>query len=55
MARSRLFVGAADLVELWRVVARHRDAAGNTEGADRARWQARSIRSTYPVTRKAAP
>lgn len=45
----------AEHVELWRVVARHREANGDAEGAAQARWQARSIRSAYPVPRKAAP
>lgn len=49
--KSRLLISAAERAGLWDVVARHRQAAGDKQGAAFARWQAKSMRSNYPVER----
>jgi len=49
--RSRLVMPESDRAVLWGVVAGHRERAGDKTGAKRARWQAASIRSPYPVPR----
>jgi len=45
---SRLSVERSDISQLWTTVAKHRDRAGDTEGAKLARWQSKQWRTAYP-------
>lgn len=49
--KSRLLVTERERAQLWDVVAKLRRTNGDKEGADMAAWQARSIRSAFPVRR----
>lgn len=51
MATSRFLLPAGDRARLWDVVARERRLLGDRDGAEMAAWQARSIRSQFPVRR----
>jgi hypothetical protein len=45
---SRLSVERSDIAAVWSAVAKHRDRAGDTEGAKLARWQSKQYRTAYP-------
>lgn len=46
---SRLVVTNSERAQLWEVVADHRKRAGDRQGAQMARWTAKSIRSDFPI------